>query len=363
MKPKRSWGDISFETSAGQIRVFSLLIRVVLLLAIVAVVVVAFSLDRHAQTPQPFAGGLYVDPNSHAAQQAEAWKTSQPTDAALMRELARVPSARWVNGESTYESTHNYVDAADRAGKTPVLVAYNIPQRDCGQYSSGGAVDSGSYQTYINRLARAISDKRAVVILEPDALAQIAAPDRDHCLNDTQREQRYELLRYAVEKFSSQPRTAVYIDAGNSGWIKTIDTLVESLKKSGVDRATGLSINVSNFHTTADSIAYGDRLSAALGGIHYVIDTSRNGAGAYVNKAEPAYNWCNPPGRTIGEYPTANTKKPNVDAYLHIKNIGESDGSDPDPNKCHGGPPAGTWWPEYALGLVSRWPDSLKNPH
>jgi endoglucanase len=37
-----------------------------------------------------------------------------------------------------------------------------------------------------------------------------------------------------------------------------------------------------------------------------------------------------------------------VDAYLWIKRPGESDGS------CHGGPPAGAWWPDYALGLARR---------
>ena len=34
--------------------------------------------------------------------------------------------------------------------------------------------------------------------------------------------------------------------------------------------------------------------------------------------------------------------------FLWIKRPGESDGP------CHGGPAAGTWWPEYALGLAQR---------
>jgi endoglucanase len=37
-----------------------------------------------------------------------------------------------------------------------------------------------------------------------------------------------------------------------------------------------------------------------------------------------------------------------VDGLLWIKAPGESDGS------CNGGPSAGTWWPEYALGLAER---------
>ena len=37
-----------------------------------------------------------------------------------------------------------------------------------------------------------------------------------------------------------------------------------------------------------------------------------------------------------------------LDAFVWIKRPGESDGT------CNGGPPAGSWWPEYALGLAQR---------
>ena len=43
--------------------------------------------------------------------------------------------------------------------------------------------------------------------------------------------------------------------------------------------------------------------------------------------------------------PTTQTGLPLVDGYLGVKTPGESDGP------CNGGPRAGQWWPEYALGL------------
>ena len=46
--------------------------------------------------------------------------------------------------------------------------------------------------------------------------------------------------------------------------------------------------------------------------------------------------------------PTASTGDPNADAFLWIKHPGESDGA------CNGGPVAGTWWADYALGLAQR---------
>ena len=78
---------------------------------------------------------------------------------------------------------------------------------------------------------------------------------------------------------------------------------------------------------------------------HFVIDTSRNGSGPYTGPLTP--QWCNPPGRALGAAPTTRTGDRSVDALLWIKYPGASDGS------CRPGePPAGAWWPEYALGLV-----------
>ncbi|GFH79734.1 hypothetical protein Sgou_44040 [Streptomyces gougerotii] len=77
----------------------------------------------------------------------------------------------------------------------------------------------------------------------------------------------------------------------------------------------------------------------------FVVDTSRNGNGPFTD-GDPAERWCNPPGRALGEAPTTRTGDDLVDAYLWIKRPGESDG------ECKGGPKAGQWWPEYALGLA-----------
>ncbi|HEU4535784.1 MAG TPA: glycoside hydrolase family 6 protein, partial [Polyangiaceae bacterium] len=71
------------------------------------------------------------------------------------------------------------------------------------------------------------------------------------------------------------------------------------------------------------------------------IDTSRNGKGSNGE-------WCNPSGRALGASPTASTGDPLVDAFFWLKAPGESDGA------CNGGPSAGTFWPDYALGLAQR---------
>lgn len=99
-----------------------------------------------------------------------------------------------------------------------------------------------------------------------------------------------------------------------------------------------------NYYTTDEEIGYGEDISGRTGGAHYVIDTSRNGAGP---APEHPLNWCNPDGRALGAAPTVDTAGPHADAYLWIKRVGESDGS------CgRGEPPAGRFVNQFAVDLV-----------
>ena len=61
--------------------------------------------------------------------------------------------------------------AVERA--VPVLVAYDIPGRDCAQYSAGGALNEADYEAWIDGFAKGIGNQQAVVILEPDALGKM----------------------------------------------------------------------------------------------------------------------------------------------------------------------------------------------
>lgn len=190
---------------------------------------------------------------------------------------------------------------------------------------------------WIQEFASGIGTESAVVILEPDALTVTT------CLSDVQIAERMALLSFAVEMFESKPDVDVYIDVGHSQ-VLPADEAASLLKRAGIFRATGFSLNVSNFQPLDDLVPYGLELSEAIGrdgGTHFVIDTSRNGVGAWdTNSPE---TWCNPPGRAVGVSPTTETADPLIDAYLWIKRPGESDG------ECRDGPAAGDWYPEYDL--------------
>jgi endoglucanase len=290
----------------------------------------------------PFSGArFYVDPNSNARKQADAWYATRPADAQEMEKIARGSQADWFgdwNGDIR-AAVDERTSRIAAAGALPLFVAYNIPQRDCGSYSAGGAGSAEAYRAWIDAFAAGIGARRAVVILEPDGLAGL------DCLNATDRARRIELLRYAVGVLKALPAVAVYLDAGHARW-HSVETMAERLGDAGIAVADGFALNVSNFHTTSENADYGSRLSARVGNRRFVIDTSRNGAGSNGE-------WCNPAGRALGPGTSAETGHPLVDAFLWIKRPGESDGT------CNGGPRAGAWWADYALGLAVRAPTLL----
>ena len=280
-------------------------------------------------------GPFYTDPDSNAARQAPKFENQgRSADAQLMRSLSRVPQAFWFTGGSpkqVREDVDRTLDAATIAEATAVLVAYNVPDRDCGLYSAGGA---RNYHRWINGFARGIGNRRAVVIVEPDAVAA-GCVKLDH-------------VRAAVTRLARLKNAAVYVDAGHSNW-QPARTMARRLRKTAIAKADGFALNVSNFRATDEIVAYGTRLSKRLDRAHFVIDTSRNGRGPY--DAPPGTeDWCNPPGRGLGARPTTDTGNSRIDAFLWIKTPGESDGECKDGND----PKAGQWWPDYALGLARR---------
>lgn len=253
--------------------------------------------------------------------------------AAMPVEIASQPTAIWLGEWNA--NVQQYVQAvtvaASAQGTIPVFITYNIPNRDCGSHSAGGLAKSESYRAWTRAIAAGIGGREAIVIVEPDALAQI------DCLSAADQARRYADLSDAVNVYSTTTGAFVYLDAGHGAWVGA-DDMAKRLEKANVGQARGFSLNISNFQTTQTNRAYGDKLSAKTGKT-YVIDTSRNGQGPRGSE------WCNPLGRGLGAKP-AIVSNGNLDAYIWAKIPGESDG------ECNGGPSAGTFWAEYAQELI-----------
>ncbi|WP_369819664.1 glycoside hydrolase family 6 protein [Actinoplanes sp. TFC3] len=289
---------------------------------------------------------LYVDPDGAAAQQVREFRLGGRTkEAALVSRIADRPTATWFADSSAegVSRARSLVESAGKAGKMPILTLYNIPHRDCSGQSAGGAASAAEYRSWIAAMAGSLRDHDALVVLEPDAVAQAV----QGCLTQELANQRYTLVSYAVSTLSANAGTRVYLDAGNPTWITDTTKLATALQRAGIERSRGFALNVANFETTRANVEYGTALSAQLGGAPFVVDTSRNGNGPAKQGPRGHEHWCNPPGRKLGDPPTTKTGNTLVDAYLWIKRPGESDGA------CgKGAPAAGQWWPEYALELA-----------
>jgi endoglucanase len=318
-----------------------------LLVAVLVVALAASPLipraDAATYPPSPFTGKtLFVDPASNAARDSAALATTDPVASAALAKIAARSQADWFGDWNPTSRVAADVSARvgqiTAAGAYPVLVVYNVPKRDCGSYSGGGATSPDAYRSWVRAFKAGIGSRKAAVILEPDALAQLG------CLSSTDQQTRLSLLKDAMQVLAAGGGVAVYLDAGNAGWIAP-KVMADRLSKAGVTYARGFSLNVSGFGLTSDQIAYGRQIAPIVGWKRFVVDTSRNGLGPATGISEA---WCNPPGRALGAAPTSMTGDAVVDAFLWVKRPGESDGT------CHAGPAAGTWWRDYAIGLAQR---------
>ncbi|MEV0531429.1 glycoside hydrolase family 6 protein [Kitasatospora sp. NPDC050463] len=292
----------------------------------------------YAADPTTMTSGFYVDPDNSALR----WANANPGDGraqAIRSAIANTPAARWFGNWSgdIGTATGAYVGRADASDKLPILVAYNIPNRDiCGGQSGGGAGSRAAYDSWIAAFASGIGNRPAVVILEPDALGD------QSCLTPAQIADRNAMLKNAIAQFNAKaPNTWVYLDAGNPGWIGA-QTMAQHLAAAGVGAAHGFSLNVSNYYPTGDNTNYGNAVNSALSAYGYTkpfaVDTSRNGNGSNGQ-------WCNPSGRRIG---TPTRTGGGAEMLLWIKIPGESDGN------CGvgAGSSAGQFLPEVAYKMI-----------
>jgi cellulase/cellobiase CelA1 len=288
---------------------------------------------------EAFPGGLAKQPggiNQPRIHEDAARAAGQATVADQIAVIANQPIATWLtNGTSlatTERTVRQVVESARQQHATPTFVLYNIPDRDCGGYSKGG-LSTSEYVPWVKHVVKAMGGEHAVVLVEPDSIAQISVCKR---LEST----RLPLLKKTVDALSGHGLT-VYLDGGNENRVP-VKTMAARLRQAGIDQTQGFFTNVSNFYRVDQERKYADQLADAVGGDpHFVIDVSRNAKGWLGT-------WCNPAGAGLGQTPHVTAGSTRLDALLWVKTPGLSDGT------CNGGPAAGQWWQSYALALVQN---------
>jgi len=277
----------------------------------------------------------------------------------------------------------------------PIVVLYDLPNRDCSAKSSAGELDAASdgearYRgEFIDKIAEQFAAhpaQRIVAILEPDSLPNVATNlNIEKCRLSADIYQ--SAVAYAISKLSL-PNVYLYLDAAHAGWLgwdgnrngaaKVFKAVLD--KAGGPDRIRGFASNISNYNALEgdwgkklepsnpcpNELAYIEKLNESLtaAGIPnkgFLIDTSRNG----VAEARSRWgSWCNVKNAGVGERPRA-APRPLLDAYIWAKPPGESDGtSDPNaprsdeacrsPDSAPDAPQAGQWFDSYFQDLVKK---------
>ena len=321
--------------------------RTITILAITGVIAVVAAVAAvvllRGQSPEPPARGTkIVASDLSKATDAATRAADGSAEQAAARYLSEQPTAVWLTPEGDPVDVVGEriaglaAEARDQSARVAVVV-YGLPERDCGGHSAGG-LEGDAYLEWTRAIGDALreaADTSPIVILEPDSLA--LAPE---CGNV---DERVEQLSAAVEALAAES-TWIYVDGGHSNWLAPaemadlIDRVDRASRGDGGRGIRGFVTNVSNFEATDDEVDYAHDVASRLDDLHAIIDTGRNGAGSNGE-------WCNPPGRLVGE-PGGTIGDDVVDTNLWVKPPGESDGD------CNGGPAAGQWWPEAAVELT-----------
>ncbi len=221
--------------------------------------------DRNLPTNANF---LVPNPNPGAEAQIHDLRAAgRAHDAELIAQMIGTPQAVWVTKGTPSDARKAVQHAVARATSQQaiaVLVAYNIPGRDCGGLSAGGASTTAEYKAWIDGFADGIANSKAVVILEPDGLGLLPSncggPNPSYPFTDAQR---YEELNYAVDRLEQQPRAIVYLDGTHSAWLNVGD-ISTRLVTAGVQRAQGFFLNVSNYQYSPNLAQYGTWISECI---------------------------------------------------------------------------------------------------
>jgi endoglucanase len=218
-------------------------------------------------------------PDGSQQQITQLRRSGHEADAALIQKEVTTPQAVWFTDGTAAQVQREVRKVAHQAAakrSVPTLVVYNVPGRDCSQYSSGGAATDAAYRTWVDGFARGLPEhQKVVVIVEPDGLANLpsdcagAYPGQNvgsfpNPAPGSLTAGRIADISYAGTRIRQADRNAlVYLDAGHSAWHGVADATAR-LEAAGVQHVQGFSLNVSNYQWTPNLSEYGTWISECI---------------------------------------------------------------------------------------------------
>lgn len=327
-------------------------------------------------TGNPFAGTEYYI-NPHYTIEVDSSIALNPSMSTKLAKVKGFASAFWVDRMSVVDNvttilTQARMQATASGNKVmAAIVVYDLPARDCAAAASNGEISCAddtcadginTYKTqYIDKLVNVLKqfpDLEIVAIVEPDSLPNLATNlATPKC---TLAKTAYITgVSYAIQQLSTMSNVYIYVDAAHGGWLgwdsgraAAVSVFSQVLTLAGgASKIRGFATNVANYQplgsmTSTDDpcslagqynfaineVKYVSMLDASLTaagitGMHYIIDTGRNGV---PNSRTSCSNWCNIKNAGLGVPPTSDTASSgltNIDAYFWVKPPGESDGT------------------------------------
>jgi cellulose 1,4-beta-cellobiosidase len=237
-----------------------------------AVAVAALPVEAATVSPSPNVnpfvdGAFYADPGYGQKVRASAERSAH-----LATKMARVekqPTALWLDRIVAIAQLPEWLASAREQSRTlgkptvPVVVVYNLPNRDCSAKASNGelAIEQGGERRYreeyidviANHLA-ADPEQRVAIVLEPDSLPNLISNlGVEKCAIS---EQVYKhSVAYAISRLSL-PNVYIYLDVAHAGWLgwetnqrRMVELIAEVLRMAGgTSRIRGFASNVSNYN-------------------------------------------------------------------------------------------------------------------
>ncbi len=245
---------------------------------------------------------------------------------------------------AVYAQVHKIVcdNMSADPGSIPVFTTYFLYQAGYCESRDEILAHRATFERQINEMARGIDRRPAVILLELDAVGASKCMQQNGALAYWEADMRYE-----IDKLAALPHTVVYMEAGYADSNDPRYT-ASVLNAAGISNIRGFWTNDTHEDWTINEVRWGERVSRLTHGAHFIVNTATNGQGPLIpaNRVRSGNEiLCNPPGRGIGPLPQVNPGYANVDAFLWTAPPGNSSGS------CHGGPPAGTFWPAKAVAM------------
>jgi endoglucanase len=243
-------------------------------------------------------------PDGAQSQIAQLTSSGDKADAALISDEVNMPHAVWFTGGTPTQVQQQVRQVAQQAaGKktVPTLVAYNVPGRDCSQYSAGGAGSDAAYQAWADGFAAGLTkDQKVIVVVEPDGLANLPADCPSAYANPgsypnpapgTATAGRIADIKYAAQAVAAaDPSALVYLDAGHSAW-HSVGDITKRLEDAGVGAIQGFSLNTSNYQWTPNLSQYGTWISDCIAYTTKVASGDFGSCGDQYWSGGPANQW------------------------------------------------------------------------